>query len=57
MSIPFDCFSDPLVEMATYAVGLGVDGVITEYPATVSGYFSKYLKIQGQIYFHNYIRA
>ncbi|XP_010943202.1 glycerophosphodiester phosphodiesterase GDPDL7 [Elaeis guineensis] len=39
VSIPFDCFSDPLVEMATYAAGLGVDGIITEYPATVSAYF------------------
>ncbi|XP_008811209.2 glycerophosphodiester phosphodiesterase GDPDL7-like [Phoenix dactylifera] len=39
VSIPFDCFSDPLVEMATYATGLGVDGIITEYPATASAYF------------------
>ncbi|KAG1327148.1 putative glycerophosphodiester phosphodiesterase GDPDL4 [Cocos nucifera] len=39
VSMPFDCFSDPLVEMATYAAGLGVDGIITEYPATVSAYF------------------
>ncbi|KAG1363936.1 putative Glycerophosphodiester phosphodiesterase GDPDL7 [Cocos nucifera] len=39
VSIPFDCFSDPMVEIATYAAGLAVDGIVTEFPATASAYF------------------
>jgi len=39
VSIPFDCFSDPTVEIATYAAGLAVDGIVTEFPATASAYF------------------
>ncbi|WOK99836.1 glycerophosphodiester phosphodiesterase GDPDL7-like isoform X2 [Canna indica] len=38
LSIAFDYFSDPLVELATY-VNIGVDGVITEFPATAAAYF------------------
>ncbi|KAK9099256.1 hypothetical protein Syun_026301 [Stephania yunnanensis] len=37
-SIAFDFFSDPMVELATYIAGAGVDGVITEYPATAVAY-------------------
>ncbi|KAF8400543.1 hypothetical protein HHK36_013842 [Tetracentron sinense] len=36
--IAFDFFSDPIVELATYISGIGVDGIITEYPATASAY-------------------
>lgn len=57
VTIPFDCFSDPMVEIATYAAGLGVDGIVTEFPTTASAYFSKYLEEQGHIYFHKHIRA
>ncbi|XP_073098785.1 glycerophosphodiester phosphodiesterase GDPDL7-like isoform X2 [Elaeis guineensis] len=39
VSIPFDCFSDPMVEIATYAAGLAVDGIVTEFPATARAYF------------------
>ncbi|XP_039132567.1 glycerophosphodiester phosphodiesterase GDPDL6-like [Dioscorea cayenensis subsp. rotundata] len=38
MALAFDYFSDPTVEVATYVLGLGLDGVVTEYPATASSY-------------------
>ncbi|KAJ6731771.1 GLYCEROPHOSPHODIESTER PHOSPHODIESTERASE GDPDL6-RELATED [Salix purpurea] len=38
ISLPFDYFSDPTIEIATYTSGIGVDGIITEYPATASRY-------------------
>ncbi|CAN8248423.1 unnamed protein product [Cochlearia groenlandica] len=38
ISIAFDYFSDPTVELATFIAGNGVDGVITEFPATASRY-------------------
>lgn len=43
MALAFDYFSDPTVEVATYVLGLGLDGVVTEYPATASSYMSKFL--------------
>jgi len=42
ITLPFDYFSDPTIEIATYTSGIGVDGIITEYPATASRYLSKY---------------
>ncbi|XP_076894824.1 glycerophosphodiester phosphodiesterase GDPDL3-like [Bidens hawaiensis] len=38
VSQPWDFFSDPYVEINTYANGAGVNGVITSYPATSSRY-------------------
>ncbi|XP_010453117.1 PREDICTED: glycerophosphodiester phosphodiesterase GDPDL6 [Camelina sativa] len=38
ISIAFDYFSDPTVELATFIAGSGVDGVITEFPATATRY-------------------
>ncbi|KAJ0261479.1 Glycerophosphodiester phosphodiesterase GDPDL7 [Hirschfeldia incana] len=38
LSIAFDYFSDPTVELATFIAGNGVDGVITEFPATATRY-------------------
>ncbi|KAL7584486.1 glycerophosphodiester phosphodiesterase GDPDL3 [Lactuca sativa] len=38
VSQPWDVFSDPYVELATYVEGAGVDGVITGFPATTSKY-------------------
>ncbi|KAJ4911116.1 Glycerophosphodiester phosphodiesterase GDPDL7 [Raphanus sativus] len=38
LSITFDYFSDPTVELATFIAGNGVDGVITEFPATATRY-------------------
>nr|TKR97239.1 hypothetical protein D5086_0000214620 [Populus alba] len=38
ITLPFDYFSDPTIEIATYTSGIGVDGIITEYPATASRY-------------------
>lgn len=43
LAIAFDYFSDPIVELATYAAGVGVDGVVTEFPATAAAYFSECL--------------
>ncbi|KAJ6759152.1 GLYCEROPHOSPHODIESTER PHOSPHODIESTERASE GDPDL6-RELATED [Salix koriyanagi] len=38
ITLPFDYFSDPTIEIATYTSGIGVDGIITEYPATATRY-------------------
>ncbi|GAB4828164.1 hypothetical protein Ancab_035081 [Ancistrocladus abbreviatus] len=38
LSLAFDYFSDPMVEIATFAKGLKIDGLVTEYPATASAY-------------------
>ncbi|KAE9462613.1 hypothetical protein C3L33_05479, partial [Rhododendron williamsianum] len=40
VSLAFDFFSDPMMEIATYLAhdGLGVDGVMTEFPATANAY-------------------
>ncbi|XP_010483370.1 PREDICTED: glycerophosphodiester phosphodiesterase GDPDL7 [Camelina sativa] len=38
ISVAFDYFSDPTVELATFIAGSGVDGVITEFPATATRY-------------------
>ncbi|XAR66779.1 Glycerophosphodiester phosphodiesterase [Bertholletia excelsa] len=38
VSLMFDYFSDPLVELATYLDHPGVDGVITDFPATANAY-------------------
>ncbi|KAI3496865.1 hypothetical protein L1887_39243 [Cichorium endivia] len=37
-SQPWDVFSDPYVEIATYVQGAGVNGVITGFPATAAKY-------------------
>ncbi|KAF6171257.1 hypothetical protein GIB67_036925 [Kingdonia uniflora] len=37
-TIPFGFFSNPIMEIATYVSGIGVDGLETEYPATASAY-------------------
>ncbi|CAL9196333.1 unnamed protein product [Musa hybrid cultivar] len=39
LAIAFDYFSDPMVELATYVAGVQVDGVVTEFPATLAAYF------------------
>ncbi|KAJ8461742.1 hypothetical protein OPV22_034668 [Ensete ventricosum] len=39
LAIAFDYFSDPMVEIATYVAGVQVDGVVTEFPATLAAYF------------------
>ncbi|KAB5552806.1 hypothetical protein DKX38_010117 [Salix brachista] len=38
VTLAFDYFADPTIEIATYTSGIGVDGIITEYPATASRY-------------------
>jgi len=42
ISLAFDYFADPILELATYVAGFGVDGIITEYPATANKYMSKH---------------
>ncbi|PKU70140.1 putative glycerophosphoryl diester phosphodiesterase 2 [Dendrobium catenatum] len=37
-TIAYDFFSDPIVEIATFVGGIGVDGLITEFPATARAY-------------------
>lgn len=37
---PWDFFSDATVEINTYVQGAGVDGIITDFPATASAYKS-----------------
>ncbi|CAM8942496.1 unnamed protein product [Rhodiola kirilowii] len=36
--LPFDFFADPMVELATYIAGLGVDGVVVDFPSTANAY-------------------
>lgn len=43
VSQPWDFFSDPYVEINSYVNGAGVNGVITDYPATASKYRSKFV--------------
>ncbi|XP_058114353.1 glycerophosphodiester phosphodiesterase GDPDL7-like [Magnolia sinica] len=38
ISIAFDFFSDPMVEICTYAMGIGIDGIVVEFPRTASTY-------------------
>lgn len=47
VSLAFDFFSDPMMEIATYLAhdGLGVDGVMTEFPATANAYLSKFTNL------------
>lgn len=42
VALAFDYASDPTRELATMIAGYGVDGVITDFPATASRYLSKY---------------
>lgn len=55
-TIAYDFFSDPIVEIATFVGGIGVDGLITEYPATARAYLSKHSPLHHHICFtQNYI--
>ncbi|KAJ0089654.1 hypothetical protein Patl1_14750 [Pistacia atlantica] len=38
ISLAFDYFADPIIELATYIGGMGVDGIVIEFPATASKY-------------------
>ncbi|CAN1315473.1 Glycerophosphodiester phosphodiesterase GDPDL7 [Linum perenne] len=42
ITLAFDFFADPIVEIATYAKQVAVNGTITEYPRTASKYMSKH---------------
>ncbi|XP_010241663.1 PREDICTED: glycerophosphodiester phosphodiesterase GDPDL7-like [Nelumbo nucifera] len=37
-TIAIDMFSDPIVELQTFVAGFGIDGVVTDYPATARAY-------------------
>lgn len=41
MSLAFDYWSDPNVEIATYIQTVKVDGIVTDFPATTSRFMSK----------------
>lgn len=41
-SIPFDAFSDPIVQINTFVNAANVDGVITDFPKTAAAYKSKF---------------
>lgn len=41
ITLAFDYYSDPIVEIATLVGGARVDGIITEFPGTASKYMSK----------------
>lgn len=43
ISLAFDYWSDPNVEVATYIHSAKVDGIVTDFPATTSRYLSKKL--------------
>ncbi|KAK9689421.1 hypothetical protein RND81_09G058600 [Saponaria officinalis] len=38
VSIAYDFFSDPIVEINSYVMAAGVDGLITDYPQTAAAY-------------------
>ena len=40
-SLMFDYMADPITEIASYAKGFKVDGIITDFPQTASKYISK----------------
>lgn len=42
ITIAFDYFSDPMVEICTYTRALEVDGIMTEFPATATKFMSKH---------------
>lgn len=42
VSQPWDFFSDPYAEINGYVVYMGVDGVVTDYPATAAKFRSKF---------------
>lgn len=45
VSQPYDFFFDATVQMNTYVQGVGVDGVITDFPATARRYKGTYYTI------------
>lgn len=46
---PWDFFSDPTVEINSYVQAIGVDGIITDYPATAARYMrNSCLKLHGR---------
>lgn len=54
VTLAFDYFSDPIVEIATYAKSIQVDGFMTDYPGTATKYFSKCF-VQKTIHFKSLI--
>ncbi|KAJ8426460.1 hypothetical protein Cgig2_031109 [Carnegiea gigantea] len=41
----YDFFSDPVVEMNSFVMGAGIDGVITDFPQTAAKYKSKHFTV------------
>lgn len=44
MSQAFHYFGDPIMEVATDTITIGVHGLVTEFPETASKYFRKCFK-------------
>lgn len=44
ISLAFDYFADPYVEIATFIEAAKVDGIVTGFPATASRYMGKYFQ-------------
>ena len=45
----WDFFSDAYVELNTYVVGSGIDGVITDFPGTANKYRSKFILFPAEL--------
>lgn len=54
VSQPWDFFSDAYLEINTYVSYMGIDGVVTDFPATAAKYKSKamFVCLPSQIVFH-----
>jgi hypothetical protein len=50
MSLAFDYWADPMVEIATDTWAVIADGLVTEFPATAAAYFSKWWYLLDQRY-------
>jgi hypothetical protein len=42
VTIPYDYFSDPIVEIDFYINPMDADGIVTEFPSTAMSYLSKH---------------
>lgn len=51
VSQPWDFFSDPYVQINTHVSGMGINGIVTDYPATAARYKSKNFKLHLSVFF------
>lgn len=55
VSLMFDYFSDPIIEIASYVLDYQVDGIVTDFPATANKYMSKYYWYSSVIFLFSYL--